>query len=175
MNGAEINDLAIKSLREPLSPEDEKRLEIWLRANPTHAAQWDDEQRLNQLLNDLPSVQLSSNFTSLVLRTIQNEPRSKGTSTWFTLFLAAKRDWLRPLAAGVGVALVVLVVYRQQTHWQRVEWVESLKLASGVATALQANPVGATPTVELLEDFDAIRRLSTVTSEPDLTLLAVLE
>lgn len=176
MNTDQINILSVKLLRAGLSASEQAQHDAWLQESPENLALWTEEHRLNQLLTELPIAPLSSNFTSQVVQHVRREQRpihqSKGRG-WID---SARRIWFRPLAATATLGMVAFLVYRQQSHLQQKALVESVKLVSGMATALQTSDAKtAAPSIELLEDFEAIRRLGTPNSEPDLTLLAVLQ
>ena len=172
MNSNQINTLSVKLLRTGLSASEQAQHDAWLQESPENLALWTEEHRLNQLLTELPIAPLSSNFTSQLVQQLRREQRPFHESKRVNWIDSARRIWFRPLAATATLGMVAFLVYRQQSHLQQGAVVESVKLVSGITTALQAT---AAPSIELLTDFEAIRRLGTPNSEPDLTLLAVLQ
>ena len=74
-----MNDPAQDRLREAgwqrkLSEAEEAELRAWLEAHPNDREDWEAEGALSQLLDRLPEAPpVSSNFTALVLQTIERE------------------------------------------------------------------------------------------------------
>lgn len=166
MNSNQINTLSVKLLRTGLSASEQAQHDAWLQESPENLALWTEEHRLNQLLTELPIAPLSSNFTSQVVQQVRREQRPVHQSKGGGWIDSARRIWFRPLAATATLGMLAFLVYRQQSQLQQRAVVESVKLVSGITTG---------PSIELLTDFEAIRRLGTPNSEPDLTLLAVLQ
>ena len=116
---------------------------------------------------------MASNFTARVLEEIEREKRRA----------ARDRAWLRPswwlprFAAGAACLVFVgLILTRQHQQAERAQWVESLSTLKETATALE-HPTGAQPlaVVDVLKDFEAIRRINTGGDPVDTSLLAALE
>ncbi len=176
MNGEQLNEWSLKSLRSGLSASERAQLEAWLQESPDNYARWSEEHEINRLLAELPTVPLSSNFTQQVLQAVRREQRPLELSRVVRWIGAVRKSWLRPIAATATVGMVVFFVYRRESQLQQKETVTSLQLVSGIATALRPTAdIPAAPRFELLEDFEAIRQLGVPNSEPDLTLLAVLQ
>ena len=161
MNRSEFQDLLEIARRRPLTESEESRVESYLAAHPDARREWDDEQGLNQLLGQLDGVPMSSNFTARVLQAAQRESsptRAVDRVSWFdSLFIFFRAHRLATATIIVVLGLMAVQQYRQR---ERARVVESL-----------AN----LPNVEMLQDFDAIARLSQVRGTADEDLLAALQ
>ena len=134
-----------------------------LRANPEMQADLELEARLSEALARVPDASVPSNFTARVLQAVERE-ESRG---------APARGWSwywRVLVPRVAVAVVVVgfagLAYQHHEFGKRAE------LAKDVALLAQAQPA---PSVEALENFDAIQRLSQSVPRADNELLALLK
>ena len=153
-----------KELQDKLSPEEQARLRKAL-AERTGSESAEEEFGLNRLLRQLPDVPLSSNFTSLVLRRAERESRARPLPSWaFWPPTWTSWDWIRG-SATVLVLLGVggLSVYQYQLS-RRQQFARNVATISRVVTR---------PTLEMLVDFDAIRRLGQVPPAPELELQKV--
>jgi negative regulator of sigma E activity len=108
-----------------------------------------DQNDLRRLLSRLPDAPVPSNFTARVMQAVEREEsqaiRSRG---W-------RWNWhaLLPRAATVAVAVVAaaLVVQYHEINAHREQ------IARNVALVVRAQPL---PSVEALQNFDAIQRMS---------------
>ncbi len=150
-----------------------------LEAHPDEAADWEAEMLLTDTLQRLPDAPLSSNFTARVLRAAEleagrNRPAGNPVSAWarsFSLFQYA--------TAVVVILLAGWFAWQQRTV--AFEAKEALAiaradmaraaLARDAATLHASSPV---PTVEMLQDFEAIARLGSWSTDVDLDLLAAV-
>ncbi len=153
--------------RRGLTVEEESRLQVYLAARPELKSAWEEEVGLNRLLEQLPSVPISSNFTAQVLLALDAEA---GTSTrpvargWWR-----RIGWLQlaPRMALAGLVLCTgLLGYWQHQVSHRAEFAKNIAALRGVARV---------PTMEMLKNFDAISRLSQSPQTADLELLAALK
>jgi hypothetical protein len=149
--------------RRKLTPEEEARLQALLAAEPAEQREWEREIALTEHLRQLPDAALSSNFTSQVMQALdgelaRQEREGNASSHWLFWF----RRWA-PRLAPVTLALIVgaFSVQRYQAH-TREEMVRS------VTTVL--SPGVLTP--DVVDDFEVIRHLPSVTDED---LLAALQ
>jgi len=180
MSEHEQNELWEKSLRGQLTPKEQAQLESWLVVRPALRAEWEDEVALCQVVRQLPDAPVSSNFTSLVLQAVAQEERSAertavtaqgGFGYWL-------RKHLVQLTASTAVVALATVLALQQHHTgSSVPAVDSRQeMAEQMKEMAKAAPV---PSVDVLKDYEAIRRLSQVSSvapsEPDMELLAALQ
>ena len=121
------------------------------------------EARLTNALNQLPYAAVPSNFTARVLAAIELEAAKAERSHGWTL------PWclLWPRVAVVAAVLIFVGVslQRYETHSHR------LALAKNVALVTVAQPP---PSVEALENLDAIQRMSQP-ARADGELLAALQ
>ena len=150
--------------RRKLTPEEEGRLQDLLAAKPAEQRQWDQEIALTEHLRQLPDAALSSNFTSQVMQALdgelaRQEREGHASSHWLFWF----RRWA-PRLAPVTLALIVgafsLQKYQAHTREQMVRSV----------TTVLSNPDVLAP--EVVDDFEVIRHLPSVTDED---LLAALQ
>jgi anti-sigma-K factor RskA len=99
------------------------------------------------LLSRLPDTPVASNFTSRVMRAIELEEAARSREKHFFGW-----NWraLLPRAAVAALVVVsVLAFYQQETYSRRAELARSV-----------AQLAAASPGVEALQNFDAIRRMS---------------
>jgi anti-sigma factor RsiW len=167
MNDAEFQQLIEQARRRPLDAEEERQLRAFLAAHPEKQTAWDEETALNRLLARLPDTPMPSNFTAQVLAAVEREeaaaartPRPAWTN-WLPL-----TSW-RPAALVATLVLAGLIPFFAERH--RVE--QRAQLARSLAAV---SPVAQVPTVEMLQDFEAIRRLGQ-RAKADEDLLALFQ
>ena len=165
-----MNESVEKQLREAvwrrkLTPEEEARLQNLLASDAIQQREWEREIALTDHLRQLPDAAVSSNFTAQVMQALDAELARQdraghGTNHWLFWF----RRWA-PKLAPVTLALVVgafsLQTYR--SHQTREAMAESVAM-------VLANPDVLAP--EIMEDFEVIQQLPSVTDED---LLAALQ
>ncbi len=125
--------------------------EAWLAAHPEERAEWEVEMRLSRVLGSLLASPVPSNFTHRVLAAVERETARQARPPARRSRLAAWwRRW--QWAAGTAAALLVGAWFvRMEQQWQsRREVVRSVQ-ALAAASDL--------PSVEMLQDFDAIYNL----------------
>ncbi len=148
------------NLRESLwrrKPADAERAE--LRAQP----ELEQEARLTEALARIPDATLPSNFTVRVLDAVELEAAREARYRGWTL------NW-RALWPRVAVAAAVLIfagvsIQRYEVHSQRA------RLVKNIALVAVAQPP---PSVDVLENLDAIQRMSQ-SGHADGELLAALQ
>lgn len=118
---------------------------------------------LDRLLERLPDAPLSSNFTARVLQSLPASREIRRTG-WWTVWGGLSFSW-KMAAASVCVGFVLIGQYRHQVA-VRDEVARSVVAVGNLASF---------PTVEMMENFEAIRRLNDVTEGVDLELLAALQ
>jgi len=172
MNTTEFERWLEMVRRRPLSAAEQSQLEDFLSRHPDRREPWGEEAALTRLLVRLPDPPLSSNFTARVLEATA-VPATHYRPVAFVL------RWLnlpRP-ALALGVASLALLLgaagyFLQQERAQ-------IRLATSVADVSRQIELAASatdlPAVQLLQDFDAIYRLSQPQSLPDEELLAALQ
>lgn len=167
MNDDLYNDLLEASWQRKLTGEEEAQLRGWLAAHPDRQPEWEDEVALNQQLDRLPNAPVASNFTAQVLGQLELELRreqreaarpGKWRSWWRGLLPRFAAVLLLGLLGGTGV-----VQYREH---QRMQVAEGVLHVAPVASVLQP---------EVLQNFEAIHRLSHVPSVSEEELLAALQ
>lgn len=165
MQGSNQDELLKAALHRKLTPEEQGRLSAHFAGHPEAQMAWEEEMSLNQLLQRLPNVPVASNFTSQVVRLAERE-RSRQLrltdSTWWQPFASFK--WIQRIALATVLLSVGGFSYYQHERLVRKE------VAQSVATVSKT-----LPTLEMLENFEAIRRLNQVPQKVDVELLAALQ
>jgi hypothetical protein len=148
--------------RRKLTAAEQVELRAWLAAHPEAAAEVAADTALSEALGRLPQAPVPSNFTARVMQAIERETAAAGrpphARAWWWRRFAPR------LAAAMLVLLVGLLVYQHGETRKREE------LAQGLALVAEAAPL---PDVTVLEDFDAIRSMTTEAAAADESLLAM--
>jgi anti-sigma factor RsiW len=138
------------SWRRKLTPAEEVEFRAWLATHPQARAEWEAEMALTNTLASLPDVPVASNFTARVLQAIEREEtaiapafRRPSSLPW--------RHWLPRMALGALAVAAGLLSYLEVSAMRRAKLVQSVEVVSRVSTL---------PSPAILEDFDAIQRLS---------------
>ncbi len=133
-----------------------------LNRHPETAADLELESRLSEMIAKLPDAAVPSNFTTRLMQAVDLEDprRRRGSFRW---------NWhaLLPRIA-VATALVVFAGLTVQ-HLERAH--QRITLAKNVALIAGSQPL---PSVEALNNFDAIQRMSQPAQADD-ELLALLQ
>jgi hypothetical protein len=181
MTEIEVQQLASEALRRPLSAEEASVLELYFSANPAARSDWRESELINEALRHLPDLEPSSNFTSRVLAEasrVDRQPNALDRVPWF-------RSWV--FSRGIAFASVFLglgtIFYHQRQVAERAEVAQTLVAVSDVARLINPSKAGpsmaagdsGTPNVQMLQDFEAIRSLRTVSVDLDLDLLKALQ
>ena len=148
--------------RRNLTPSEAARWRTWLAAHPEAQGDGEAEAALTEALGALPDAPMSSNFTARVLQAAQLEDARKprAASGWGGLL---EVRWLTRAAA---VAVVLGLGLLSFEHIQDVR--KQNELAHRLSSI---GVVPDPPRPEALEDFKAIRQLST----PDDQLLTLMQ
>lgn len=167
MHISEFEKLLETRAHRPLKPDERKRLEEWFAEHPDDREIWDEEEALCGALDELPDVPMSSNFTSQVWRQIELDAReAERTENGLVRFLTG--SWLKVPRIAWACALVLALgisLQQQQTD-------EHERVAESIVPVVE---LAQLPSVEMLQDFDAITSLSEPMVSGDLELLAALE
>ncbi|MCD6050360.1 MAG: hypothetical protein K0Q55_1763 [Verrucomicrobia bacterium] len=172
MNEHEQNELWEKSLRGQLTPGEQAQLEARLAARPDLRVAWEEEMALCQAIRQMPDAPVSSNFTALVMQAVAAEERQ--TQRAEVVVPVSFMGWLRKHFAQLAVSTAVVTVAAVLTLNQpqtttvtdsRQEMAEQIKAMATVAPVLS---------VDLLKDYEPIRRMSQGAVEPDLELAFAL-
>ena len=153
-----------------LTLEETQHWQSFLSNQPEFAAQWHLDQQLLLGVRSLNDIPLSNNFTSRVIRSVEHVQPAKLnpfpekkvlTESWWSRF------WALPLmrAAGVGLMLLLGVAIWQ---WDP----NAVNLVESVTTITEAETV---PSVEELQDFDAIHGLAQSNAEIDWELVLAMD
>ena len=160
------NRLRETSWRRELTDAEQAELRAFLASHPEARADWETESGLNAGLKRLPDAPVSSNFTSRVLQAVELEsavsereqPRPMPRSWWWRVFMPR-------------TAVALVVVAAGWFGYDRYQVEQRQKIAEGLAVVATVQKL---PSAELLEDFEAIRGLSS-TPAADEELLALNE
>lgn len=166
MNGPEFDELLKKQMRGSLTAEDDTALQARFRHDSSAEAAWEEDLRLNQLLQQVPDAPISSNFTARVLGAIELEEKKearrspwRGVGQWLRVGLARKAA-LATIIAGVS-----MLTYHQYRSGVREEMARNAAAVSSIA---------ALPSVDVLENFEIIQGLNQL-PPVDVDLLAALQ
>ncbi|MBM3829921.1 MAG: hypothetical protein FJ406_05225 [Verrucomicrobia bacterium] len=168
MNAVTFEELLALRHKRPLTREEHLWLDQWLAAHPADRELWRTEVVLARALRELPSPVPSSNFQARVWQDIvTNEQHAQ---------CARQRWWsFRPIFRLPGLEtafsiLAVLLLFGIGSYHRYASRREPTQVARGVE---QVTELAGVPSVALLKDFEAIRRLNSVSA--DVELLAALE
>ncbi len=168
MNGeTRYHQLRETAWRRKLTKVEACEMRAHLKAHPEAQADWEAEAALNDALGRLKEAAVSSNFTALVLHAAERESagRVRSQAAWWNF------GWPL-LSRAPKVAAAILVVGLSFLAYQRHQVASRRELAASVVAV--ANVKSLPPYPEVLEDFEAIRRLSQ-TPPADEALLALLK
>ncbi len=167
MHIAEFEKLLATRAKRELNADELKQLDTWFAGHPEDREIWEEEAALSGVLANLPDVPVSPNFTSRVWQQIEMEVREPvRTENLLVRFLTG--SWLRiPRIAWACALMLALGISIQQEHTQNQD-----KVAESIVPVVE---LAQLPSVEMLQDFDAINSLSEPMVSGDLELLAALE
>jgi ferric-dicitrate binding protein FerR (iron transport regulator) len=166
MNESEYQELLEASWRRPLTPDELARVETWLASRPEAQMEWESESRLNGLLSRLPDAPVASNFTAQVMQAIDRDARAVERSPAFSERI---RRWFRRPAPRIAWALLLVgaLWFGYERHQDNVRG----EVATGISVLANVANL-SDPSV--LQDFEAIQRLSKTSPGADDELYAVL-
>jgi len=169
MDNHELNRLRDTLVRRPLTPEESDCLSRHLADRPDVRADWEADRHLTRLLAQLNDIPLASNFTAQVLRALDAPSSGRRRCLW---------RWLgfgRPALPVTGLALGAVILFSGLSLRQSFS---RARMASSVASVVRsveaASSLAQLPPVEVLQDFEAIHRLSRSPARADLELLDAL-
>ncbi len=167
MNDPVYNEFLETVSRRKLTVAEDARCQAYLARHPELQAAWEEEAGLSRLLEQLPTVPVSSNFTAQVLLALDHETKAAtrpAARNWFQ-----RIGWFefapRVTMAGLLLSVGLLGCWQHQVS-QRAELASDIARVGGVARV---------PTVEMLKNFDAINRLNQGSQTADVELLAALK
>jgi hypothetical protein len=131
-----------------------------LSAQPDLQTDWELESRLTEELGRLTDRPVPSNFTALLLQAVEREEARPRPTIWHWGW----RVLVPRLAVGVAVIGIAGLTY------QRYEFNQRAQLARDVALLAGTQPL---PSVEALQNFNAIQRMSQPRADEE--LLALLQ
>jgi len=140
------------SWRRELTDAEQAELRAFLASHPEALADWEAESGLNAGLKRLPEAPVSSNFTARVLQAVELESAAaqRGRPRLLT-----KTWWWRVFLPRTAVAMVVVLA--GWFGYDRYKIEQRQKIANGLAVVAT---VQKPPRTEVLQDFEAIRGLS---------------
>jgi len=160
--------LEIQALRD-LKDGEKAQLDEWLREHPEDRGIWDEECALSRAIGDLPDEPVASNFTAQVWDRIESDNREveriREQVSFKEMLLGS---WLKVprLAWFCAFAITIGVLFGELQRHDRAKVAESLVPVAELAQV---------PSVEALQDFEAINSLGEPMVSGDVELLAVLE
>lgn len=168
MHLSEFEQLLETRARRPLNPDEQDRLHMWFHEHPEDREIWEEEEALSGALQDLPEMPVSTNFTSRVWQQIEMEAREPEPTPAFNIVRFLSGSWLRvPRIAWACAIILAMGISLDQHRVQKQE-----QLAESIVPVVELAQV---PSVEMLQDFDAINTLSEPMVSGDLELLLALE
>ena len=164
----DLEELISRALRGKLSAEEQVRFEQRLQQDGGLRQRFEEEKALERLLDQVPPLPVPSNFTALVLRAVREDQRKAVKS--------GPRSWWRFSFARVaaGLAVVVAAGFFAIQQYREAELEQMTRSVSAFAEVTSAINSEKTPSIALLQDFDAIQKLPQ-DGELDLELLANLQ
>ena len=170
MHLSEFEQLLETRARRPLNADEQDKLHTWFHDHPEDRELWEEEEALSGVLDDLHETPVSSNFTSRIWQQIEMEARDQESKPepGFNLLRFLSGSWLGvPRIAWACAIILVLGISLGQHRVQKQE-----QLAESIVPVVELAQV---PSVEMLQDFDAINTLSEPIVSGDLELLLALE
>ena len=134
-----------------------------LRARPETAADLELESCLSEMLAKIPDAPVASNFTARLMQAVERE-ESRPSRRW-----SFRWNWHALLPRVAVTAAVVLFAGVTFRHYELTS--QRAALAKNVALVAGSQPP---PSVDVLDNFDAIQRLSQP-AHADEELLALLQ
>jgi len=170
MRKEEKPDTLKAGLNRPLSAQEQAYWAAYLDQHPQEASEIESELGLNRLLRELPDRPLSSNFTAQVMEAVRASSHSARPGWLADMDLS----WLRPSLRWARPAIVSMLILSSVLAWWQYEVQHRSReeLARSVASVTEVTSVVP---VDVLQDFDAIHRLSQAPMEVDVALLQALE
>lgn len=164
-----MHDEQFKKIREtawrrPLTRDEQAALQEFLQAHPAGRQDWAAEAALNQLLERLPAVAVSSNFTARVVAAAQSARPRSAWRDWFDV-----RFWLPETRVG-RLAMCSMMLCAGVISFHEVQMAHRAQVARELA---DVSRVASLPPVEWLKDFDTINAINKVKVADD-DLLAAL-
>jgi anti-sigma factor RsiW len=164
----ENNELITRALRGQLSLAEQRELERRIDSDPVLREAYEQERALEHILERLPSVPVSSNFTSLVLQSVRAEERQRSE---------VQKPWLRfrlvRLATGLAVVTIAGVLTLQQ--YRKTEQQDMARSVASFGEVASALNQPESPHL-VFRDFETIQRFPMpADSELDLELLVALQ
>jgi anti-sigma factor RsiW len=152
------------SWRGKLSGAEQAELRAWLTEHPEAMAEWEAEVALNDVLNRLPDAPVASNFTARAVAAVGRE-KAGASGNRHAETRGSWRRWFPRMAVAVVVLGAGLFGHHESVAARRAKMAHSVEVVSKVSIL---------PSPAILEDFDAIQRL-TPAPAADEALLSLLE
>ena len=147
MNQIEFEKMKRVSWQRKLTEQERSALEAHFVAHPETRTEWDEEFSVAQTLRRLPEVPVASNFTALVMQSVERES-VQAVHHYPAIYDWVRRHWLR------STALASLLVCGGFVSAQQYRSLQRMNMARGVSAVSQA---AAFPQ-QWLVDFEAINR-----------------
>jgi anti-sigma factor RsiW len=172
MNRPDSGDLIARALRDKLSAAEKNEWTRLLEEDPELRATFAEEQALEQALEALPDVPISSNFTALTVQAATRQERPRRGFWGMSLpFLHA--TFARAVALLVGICAVGIAVGVHYNNSERKDIADKVRSFTEVASVISSQK---TRPEELFQNFEAIQRLPAGgEGDMDLELLVALQ
>ena len=152
------------SWRRKLTAAEDAEVRAWLAVHPEAQPDWEAETALNDALGRLPEVPVATNFTARVLQAVELDRAASARERKWLGWQPWKR-WLPRMALAAIVLGAGLFSHHEVVANRRAKLVRSVEVVSKVSSL---------PSPAILEDFDAIQRL-TPPPAADEQLLSLLQ
>lgn len=151
--------------RRKLTPAETAELREYLATHPEVAGEWEAELALNQVLDHLPEApRVSSNFTARVMEAVRLEAAAQARAKtpqgfgWQTI-----SRWLPRTAVACLIVTACLFAYHEHEQTAR------LTLAHDVVR------LTAAVSPDMMEDFEAIRRMGDTPVSADTDIIRLMQ
>jgi anti-sigma factor RsiW len=168
MNRPDKRDLIAKALRDSLSEAEKNQWERLLEDDPEVRNSFVEEQALDRVLDRLPDVPISSNFTALTLKAAMSEPRP-AKKLWLFRLSIFRSTFAQAVAAFVAICAIGLALGVRYHNSQHAELASKVRSFTEVASVIGSEKIRPE---ELFQNFDAIRALP---NDVDMELLVALQ
>ena len=174
-----------KSLRKALKPEEKAELDLWFSNHPGQKEIWEEDRMVTQWIKALPPVEVSSNFTSMVVDRLskEQEVEVQFQSPWYMRI--PKLLHMHGAVVCLLTITCLTLYYIQNVRMERTEVANHVAALSrglmAVENVSEKNIIApkeskaSLPPLDILENFDAINRLTELPAEMDAGLLVALE
>lgn len=174
-----------KSLRKTLKPHEQAELDTWLAGHPDQKVIWEEERMVSQWIQDLPPVDVSSNFTAQVVDRLVSETEGVVATKKHAFFGIPQLFHMHGVVICVLAVACMALFYIQNERMERKEVARhvvtlskglmAVEEVSELPTLSPAETQALIPPLDILVEFEAINQLTMLPAELDAGLLVALE